>query len=347
MVFILKRPLSCALRFCLTAAAALTACGCGAGETSDSPGGGLIADPFAELPKSILDVGLYEGPPGGRSVAPAARGYTPAWELWSNGLAKDRYLVLPRGKTIDTSDRAAWQFPPGTLAFKTFFSGSADAAGRPIETRVMRRGESKWEYAVYLWNEDGADAALADIDTSIDRQVTVDGNEIVHTVPALLECRQCHESNTTDLIGIDELHLNTPLPGAGETQLEAMAAAGMFSGPLPADPEVIEGDDPLTLSVKGYMHGNCAYCHNAQIGPATAFDMRHSVFIENTINKPTEGSASAAGTRIVPGSPEQSILFLAFSGETEDPEVKNMPSVGVQLRDASAVEMLRSWIKGL
>jgi hypothetical protein len=347
MAFVLKRLLPTAFRFCLTIAAAAVACGCGDGETPQSSGGGLIEDPLAELPKSFMEVGLYKGPPGDRSVAAAARGYTPAWQLWSNGLAKDRYLVLPKGKTIDTGNRSAWQFPTGTLAFKTFFSGSADAAGRPIETRVMRRGESKWEYAVYLWNEDGSDAALADIDVSIDRPVIVDGKEIVHKVPALLDCRQCHESNATDLIGIDELQLNTALPGAGETQLAAMAAAGMFSGPLPADPDVIEDDDPLTLSVKGYMHGNCAYCHNAQIGPATAFDMRHAVFVENTINKPTEGSASAAGTRIVPGSPEQSILFLAFSGETDDPEVKIMPSVGVQLRDADAIEMLRSWIKGL
>jgi hypothetical protein len=46
----------------------------------------------------------------------------------------------------------------------------------------------------------------------------------------------------------------------------------------------------------------------------------------------------------VPGSPETSILFLAFSGETDDPEVSAMPPMGVDVRDQAAIELLRAFI---
>ena len=41
------------------------------------------------------------------------------------------------------------------------------------------------------------------------------------------------------------------------------------------------------------------------------------------------------------------ILFLAFSGETEDPEVKDMPPMGVDARDLDSIELLRTWIETL
>ncbi len=42
-----------------------------------------------------------------------------------------------------------------------------------------------------------------------------------------------------------------------------------------------------------------------------------------------------------------SILFQAFSGETDDPEVGDMPPLGIDRRDAEAIEVLRGWIASL
>ena len=57
-------------------------------------------------------------------------------------------------------------------------------------------------------------------------------------------------------------------------------------------------------------------------------------------------SASADGIRIVPGSPDESVLFAAVAG-SGDIETKDMPPVGVALRDAAAIELLREWIVAL
>jgi hypothetical protein len=41
------------------------------------------------------------------------------------------------------------------------------------------------------------------------------------------------------------------------------------------------------------------------------------------------------------------MLFLAISGEHDDPEIKDMPPVGVDVRDTASIETLRSFIGGL
>jgi hypothetical protein len=183
--------------------------------------------------------------------------------------------------------------------------------------------------------------------TSVPVVVEIGGEQVEHLIPNKLDCRQCHESNPTRIIGFDELRLASPLPGSATSQLEDLHASGVLAGPLPAHPAAIAGADALEEQVVGYIHGNCAHCHNGSGGPSSSFDMRHPVMVKNTVGKKTESAASAPGIRIVPGKPEESILFLAFSGETDDPEVKAMPPVGVELRDHAAVEDLRRWIERL
>jgi len=51
--------------------------------------------------------------------------------------------------------------------------------------------------------------------------------------------------------------------------------------------------------------------------------------------------------QIVGVPPESSVLFLAFSRESDDPDLRDMPPVGVSLVDEQAVELLRDWIDAL
>jgi hypothetical protein len=75
--------------------------------------------------------------------------------------------------------------------------------------------------------------------------------------------------------------------------------------------------------------------------------LEHGVALANMIDVPTQGSGQAAGIRITSGSPENSILFQAFSGESSNQEVQLMPPIGVALRDSATVELLRNWITSL
>lgn len=334
------------LSLCCIALLALTACGDppetepNEPEVPEPPEGSLLREPLGAFPKKLSETGLYPLAPDLTKVPSMVHGYEPAWPLWSNGLHKARHVVVPEGAQVDTSDREAWSFPKGTLFFKTFSDDE-----RPIETRVLRLGDDGWEFADYQWKEDGSDADLLDLKMGIAVEVAVAGEAIEHRIPNRLECRQCHEASPSVVLGFDELRLNHTVGEASE--LGRMFDEGVLAGALPSDPAEVVDPDPEAREVRGYIHGNCSNCHNGWTGESSSFDMRWNVALENTIGKPTESSASAAGIRIVPGSPEESILFLAFSGETEDPEVKAMPPVGVQRRDDEAVELLRNFISSL
>src|SRR5262245_40845542 len=46
-----------------------------------------------------------------RTVVDTAMPYTPDYPLWSDGADKKRWLMLPPGARIETSDMAHWRFP--------------------------------------------------------------------------------------------------------------------------------------------------------------------------------------------------------------------------------------------
>src|SRR5688572_22461093 len=77
--------------------------------------------PRHPLPRRISELGVYSDLRTGTVVADA-RPYVPSFELWSDGASKRRWIRLPRGARIDTSDLDAWRFPVGTELFKEFWA---------------------------------------------------------------------------------------------------------------------------------------------------------------------------------------------------------------------------------
>jgi hypothetical protein len=275
-------------------------------------------EPSQPLPARLSELGLDDS----RVFA-----YEPTWPLWSSGSDKTRLAVFPA--PIDTTVADRWVFPTGTTFIKTFAYGD-----RPIETRVLRPLDVP-TFDVYKW--DGDDAYLADLTTK--DPVTVDGG--THTIPSRIDCRACHESAAQPTIGFSELQL-------GDATLARLDERGLRTR-VNAEPERIPGRtaDSLTYQVLGYFTGNCVPCHHTGTGPNNSFDLRYQVALQNTIDHPTESSASAAGIRVVPGDPEQSILWLAFARDTTNPEVKPMPPVGIDRGDAEGIELVRRWIASL
>ena len=252
-----------------------------------------------------------------RDVVP----FEPQWPLWSNGLDKERWVYLPRGTTVDTSAEE-WAWPEGSLFFKTF-----SFHGDPVETRILRRTADDWEYAAYRW--EGADADLL----SLDEAVTVLGGN--HAIPTEFDCKMCHEPGGGP-VGFSPRQL-------GQQALDDLG--DLFDFVPNAQP--VQADDAATTDVIGYWLGNCTHCHDGQSGDQHSFDLSPDAALDNTLGVQTDSGATAPGVRIVPGEPESSILFLAVSGEHENDEIKAMPPVGVQVRDAGHVESLRIWIEQL
>lgn len=320
----------------LTALASLVACSACGGNEPDAGAPTLIDQPSLEFPATLSEVGLYADL-AEQQAAPRAIPYTPRAALWSNGLAKARYIVVPAGESIDTGT-SDWVFPEGTLLFKTFLGDDG-----PVETRVERTTGAAPEFATYRW--DGDEAYLLDGERGVDVEVSVDGDSTAHEIPSIRSCEQCHESATNPVLGFTPLELSGEAREAVE-QVERLVSAGVIS----SNPKLDGALDEFTgtgRDVLSYLVGNCVHCHNDSGGIASSFDLRPEVAFDALIDQPTASSASAVGIRVVPGNPGESILFQAVSGETDDPEVKSMPPVGVQRRDRAGIELLRGWIEAL
>lgn len=317
-----------------------------------TPTPSLLDDPLGPAPERLADVGLYLDFPRLANLHPRALEFVPQYPLYSNGLEKTRYLVLPAGAQIDSGKRDEWQFPVGTIFFKTF----SDRDGtRPIETRLIRRVSdtgtrtAQWEFLVYEWDDEAQSAVRLKSTNPTERRVQVGGAEVSHEIPSRVHCRQCHLANFTPVIGFDELRLNWAPPGQSRSQLERLIERQLLTVP-PAPPfAAIVDADPERRWLRGYMHGNCGHCHN---GGKTSenitrlYDLRERAFVASTIGKPTEGRTKS-GIRIVPGKPEESIVYLAFSRQLNEPELNWMPPLGVQVGDLAATERLAAWIRSL
>jgi hypothetical protein len=103
--------------------------------------------------RSLADTGLYADL-GAGTLAPDVTPYRPQFELWSDGAAKERWLHLPPGTQIDSSDMDAWVYPVGTKLWKQF---SRD--GVRVETRMLEKlAPGEWDMVAFAWTDDGLDA---------------------------------------------------------------------------------------------------------------------------------------------------------------------------------------------
>jgi hypothetical protein len=154
----------------------------------------LAAPAAAAFPERLADTGID---------APGVVAFTPRYPLWSDGAEKRRWLYLPPGSAIDTSNPDAWEFPRGTRAWKEFRH-----AGRRIETRYIERlADGAWRYATYVWNAAGSEARLA-------RAEGEPGP--LYRIPSRGDCLACHEGAPVPILGYSAVQLHgelDPAPG--------------------------------------------------------------------------------------------------------------------------------------
>jgi hypothetical protein len=341
--------------------------GSGDGSVGDgAPGANLLDNPTAAPPASLKDVGLFPAFPDMTQVDPRAFYFEPRYPLYSNGLSKQRYAVLPAGQKINTGKRDAWDYPVGTLFFKTFFQEPAAAGGkqRPVETRLVRRkattGEpqQQWEFFIWQWNDAGTDATLpteVEFRNGIPKMVRIGGRTITHNIPKRSACWNCHIANKSTIIGFDELRLNSTLTGKTMTQLDEVIGKGWLTAAPPKPWVSISDANTTQRQVLEYFHANCAHCHNDEepLEPGARYnllDLRWDKALASTIGVRTMTVGTADGIRVVPRQPVQSILFLALEGmmnSAMNAEVKLMPPVGVEVPDPAAIDLFRRWIMAL
>jgi hypothetical protein len=323
--------------------------------------GGARAEPARALPQHLRDTGLFvEG--SMIDVRPDVMPFSPQYPLWSDGATKRRWIWLPPGTRIDAAQADAWDFPRGTRLWKEFSHGDA------IETRYIERGmDGEWRFGSYVWNADGTDAVLADPDGIRDLAAAGAPNGR-YTIPAVDDCRACHEGAPVPVLGFSALQLSPdrdPLaPHAERTanavDLNVLVSRGVLknlSAALIAKPPRIEAQSPAERAALGYLHGNCGNCHNDE-GPLAVLEMTLAQRVaappgardavkRSIVDVPSQFRAQGAprdADRVEPGRLDASVLAMRMG--SRDP-LQQMPPLGTQAVDAEALSLIARWIETL
>lgn len=314
--------------------------------------------PSLVAPPSLADTGLYRDSVVG-VIDARNRPFSPQYPLWTDGAAKRRWIQLPAGATIDASDVHEWRFPTGTKVWKEF-----SFAGRPVETRFLwKTGDEAWVFASYVWNAKGTEATLAPAD-GVPRVAEVAPGRF-HDIPAVDQCRACHVSNRTELLGFNALQLSTDRdPNAlhGEPLEPGMVTVQTLVEEhrlAPAREELVTRPPRIAArtaderALLGYLAGNCGACHNRQSDLAPlGLHWKHG----DMVVRGADALAGLAGRRTkwqVPGVPDGESVVIDLRQPDRSALLRRMrsrspasqmPPMGTAVQDRDAVELLTLWL---
>lgn len=317
-------------------------------------------------PALLSQTGLYAGE-GTTRIDPLNRPFSPQYPLWSDGAAKKRWIRLPQGAAIDGSNVSRWEFPVGTKFWKEF---SFD--GRKVETRLLWRvSAERWVFASYVWNDVQTDAMLAP-EAGIPGIAEVAPGKR-HSIPGIADCRACHDSARTEILGFDALNLSDDRdPNAPHAEpltrdmltLRTLMNEGLIYPTRPAlmeTPPRIAASSPEGRAALGYLSTNCGSCHNRESSIASlGLILKHTV--TGTGNRePGAGECTAAlattvgkrghwvvpeaqeASRLInPGHPESSAVIRRVKSRRPSSQ---MPPLGSVVVDQRAVDLLTSWVQ--
>lgn len=295
-------------------------------------------------PAMLSDSGLYTSI-AQRTIAPRVREFAPRFPLWSDGAAKRRWVQLPESASIDASDADRWVFPPGTRFWKEF-----SVAGRPVETRLIQRlASGQWRFATYVWDDAGRDAALAP-ESGIKALPVASAPGGKYRIPSRQDCLACHESAPAPVLGFSAVQLSRA-PAPGLPDLRALVREGWLRG-LPAGVEArdIEARTPVEHAALGYLHGNCAHCHNgSEQRVPVLLDLqqrlhpgREQMALRTLLGESRFREAGRSdATVVVPGHAADSVLLDRMRSTNP---MTRMPPLATDVPDETALQIMRNWI---
>ena len=222
---------------------------------SDGSGGGSIGDPLDVPPDTLLATGLCADE-ACTAIRPGVAAFQPRWTLWTDGATKRRWIYLPPGTTIDTTQPDYWRFPVGTKLWKEFTRD-----GVRVETRYMVKfgpADDDWLFMPYAWNDDESLATPAP-------EGRADPHGTAHDIPPGGHVPQvpCERPQSRARLQRAAARLRS---ARRHDDLDDALASGWLSAPCgnASSPHFpLPGDAP-TQAVLGYLHANCGHCHNSQ-----------------------------------------------------------------------------------
>lgn len=342
-----------------TTSASTTGGGAGGGSGWDGcdefvPPGDCTIPEGAVLPGELRCTGMYSNWDE-RTLRCGVTAYAPAYELWSDGAGKQRYVWLPPGSSIDVSNPDDWDYPVGTRFWKEFHVGP-EGSQKLGETRFLVRAEAGWLYTAYVWNEEGTEA----------NQINEGVQDLFgtgHSVPSREQCKACHNGREEFILGWDFIMLG---PGATGVTAQALADAGQLGEFDPAYLNPTVPGDAVEQAALTYLHANCGVsCHNTTLD-ATALPSGLYLRLELDALDSVLSTGAAAGINQLPGSnamfgdlpnqppegyydfrpldPDRSLVLarMIFRGSETA-----MPPIGTHVAHQAGIDMVRAWIESM
>ncbi len=339
-------------------ALALVACGDDGNGAVDAPVGDApidssMIDAPAPLPTTLAETGLCVDA-ACATITSDVREYTPQYELYADGSTKRRWISLPPGTTIDTTDMNHWKFPVGTKLWKEFTRGTTR-----VETRFITKlfaddsAPGSWFYASFEWNAAQNATILASPGSGVPN-----ANGTQHDIPSRANCRRCHEQVPGRVLGFQAISLDYSAP-TGNLDLADAIGSNLISAPPTAPatgpyfpfPAAATAVDQAAF---GYLHANCGGCHNPTAtvysGLTSNMDLRldvtklASVAViparATTLN--VNGTVGGLTGKIVnPGSPNNSVMLTRMSSTVFPTK---MPEIGTETTDPAGITAITAWI---
>lgn len=325
----------------------------GSGGGEGGMGGGCVNSLPNETtaPAVLSDTGLYSDI-GNKTIAAGILSYAPQFELWSDAAEKSRWVYLPECGVIDNTDEDDWDFPVGTRMYKEFA-----LAGQRLETRLIHRygpGPDDFLFATYVWDDLETEATLAENGVE-----DVLGTE--HDVPATTACGRCHGPHPAKgglpsrYLGFSAIQLSH---AGSDVTMATLSNDGHLMVPNAAGYTV--PGTPVEQAALGYLHANCATCHNDSpdglIFPpldmrlrAADTDATQTAAYLDLVNQP-KGNFSGPCTHLIAGQDvANSCVHFRMSERGDDvtPNLNQMPPLATDVVDASGLSIMEAWIAAL
>ncbi len=314
-----------------------TTIGSDAGSTDTGPEDTMPDVPQAipPLPDTLSATGLYSNI-ASRTLASDVVSYSVRYPLWSDSATKSRYIALPPGTQIDTSDPNAWRFPVGTRIWKEFAIDD-----QPIETRFFHKIDDAvggWRWVSYAWSSPDEAIALP--------AGGADAFGTQHDIPSTDSCFFCHRGSQDIVLGFSPVQLQ-------QRTIDTFVADGF----LPAGTQAFEfdvnttGADSLAL---GTLHGNCGHCHNPNhivftegVEMELWIDATQPIAAMSPANRTVNAEAGhdlasipGVDNIVTPGDPDLSQLYVRMNQRGD----LQMPPLGTEEIDTAGVRLIRNWI---
>ncbi|MGH7285827.1 MAG: hypothetical protein ACRELY_30275 [Polyangiaceae bacterium] len=328
----------------------------GTGDGGNPTDAGPCPEGGTDEPTDLRCTGLYSDW-ASKTVDPNNISYAPGVILWADGADKGRWLYLPPGTKIDTSDMDQWSFPVGTKVWKEF-----SFSGKKIETRYFEKtgvatidgGVGQWIWGTYQWSDDQSTAL--EVKNGVD-----DAGPNDYYIPSHGDCNSCHNGGKRDrLLGVEAIGLG--IAGATGETLAQLQTENRFTTNPPSTTVNIPDDTKGSVAALGYLHMNCGVtCHNDNpnalcVGSGLFMRLSATAVFANQAVNATPTYTTAVGVppsifatefpdggweRIKSGHPEQSeIPTLDSRRGTGD----QMPPLATHIPDEAGIGLVNTWI---